>query len=592
MERIQQLLGRARYKLAVDLDYTYTLNLENSTAPLKNNLNKIISTVSQEQVYREERLKSRKYRFNGRLNIITDNTINVLDNNNRVRPNTQDWDPLFDSDNANTIPQTPNNWVLQILYPYKMDKYTLVQDNPAYRGVTITDIYSKNISGTKDQLYFKTLQKNGLEENDFCYVYSKTHNSIYTGLHQVEFLGDEGQELDYKLRLKSKFVGQDTDLILKKIVNPSDNDKNFINPKGVIKITTSDINGGTTNSNYTKITTGNLSPTFSASTHNLRESDYIEIRVNDNNYLLNGLHRVERIVDRYTFVIDLKIGNTPNTVINNINLSYRRLDGVPSDYYIRKFKLLSGTEYEVTKATNFGYSIYPKSVNNEFGVANDTWLFSFLEDMDTLYKYNHRGGELTELYLATIKRAGENSFNWSDVTAHWDFQYSYADSSNKIETVSFNKTNGVGTIEKKIVNSDEYFGDFVEYNRLNLTEKILTKVIHRFALKEIPTPEKGYYIDPFQKIEIRKFSNSIETAYQGQTVVGIPGDSEKRPNGDIIWRDILEPGFIEEGDNGVDYPFLNGSNYVYINKFIYIIRQSPDKVLELFNKRVEPIIVC
>lgn len=588
MERIQQLIGSARFKLAVDLNYRYILNLENNSKPLKNNLNKIISTLSQEQVSVEERQKSTKYRFNGRLNIITDNSINTVDNNNNIRPNNNDWDPLFDGN----PPTTPNNWVLQILYPYKIDKYSLIENNQAYRGITVKNIYSSNPSGTKEQLCIETLQKHGLEEGDFCYVYSKTHNTQYTGIHQVEFLGDNGQDLEKKLRLKTKYNGQDNDLIIKKIINPSSDDIKFSGNQTITKITTSDITGGTSNANYIKVTTGNLSPAFSASTHNLRKSDYIEIRVNDTNYLMNGLHRVENIVDRYNFILDLKVGNTPNTVLSNINLFFHRLNGTPSDYYIRKFKLLSGSEYEVTKATSFGFSIYPKTTNNNFGVANDTWLFSFLNDINVKNKYNHRGGELTELYIATIKRAGENTFNWSDVTAHWDFQYSYADNTNKIETVSLNKVNGVGTIEKKLIDIDEYFGDFVEYNRFSLTEKILSKIIHRFALKTNPSPSNGYYIDPFQKIEIRKFSNEIETALSNEKVVGIPGDAELRPNGDTIWRDVLTPGFIEEGDNGVDYPFLNGANYIYTNKHIFVIRQEPDTVLELFKKEVKPIIVC
>ena len=96
-----------------------------------------------------------------------------------------------------------------------------------------------------------------------------------------------------------------------------------------------------------------------------------------------------------------------------------------------------------------------------------------------------------------------------------------------------------------------------------------------------------------QQINIRKYSNKIEEALLGQKVVGIPGDAEKRPNGDIIWRDVLTPGFIEEGNNGVDYPFLNGSNYVYTNKHLFVRRQDPDESITIFNeKTVEPIIVC
>ena len=270
------------------------------------------------------------------------------------------------------------------------------------------------------------------------------------------------------------------------------------------------------------------------------------------------------------------------------------MNGVPSDYYVRKFTLLSGNNYEINKASTFGSSIYPKTINNKLGVANDTWLFTFVQDINIKNIYSDRGGELTQLYIGTIKRAGQNTFNWSDVTSHWDYEYSYANNTNSIELISKNKTNGVGSIEKKIPKMDEYYGDFVEYNRKSLLEKTLSKVIHRFTLKGNPTIENGYFIDPFQKIEIRKFSENIEVAYNGDKVVGIPGDSEKRPNGDIIWRDILEPGFIENGVNGVDYPFLNGGNYIYTNKHIFVRRQQYEETITLFDKEqpVTPIIVC
>jgi len=596
MERIKQLIGSARYKLATDLDFNYKINLAGNLSPLKSNLNTIISNVSQNQVFLDERLKSTKYRFLGRLNIITDNSISV-NTPSGVRPNNEDWDPLFDGGAVlSGPPTTPNNWVLQILYPNKIDKYKKIESNEAYLGITISGIDSTNISGTKSQLMVETLQKNGLSEGDFCYIYSRNQNSTYTGFHQVEFLGNDGTFLNNKVRLKSKYKTNENNLLIKRVVNVSDDDINFNNTKEFIKITTSDITGGTTNANYVTINTGNLSTSFSANTHNTREADYIDIRVNNvSNTNLNGLHRVEHIIDRYNFVIDLKIDNIPGIILDNLTLPFRIMNGIPSDYYVRKLKLLSSNDYEVNKASSFGSSIYPNTKNTEFGVANDTWLFTFLEDINIKDTYSHRGGELTELYIATIKRAGENTFNWSDVTSHWDFQRTYADTSNSIEDISINKVGSVGSIEKKLPNISEYYGDFVEYNRRELMEKVLSKTIHRFTLQNSPTIGNGYYIDPFQQIYIRKFSNIIEVADSDESVVGIPGDAEKRPNGDEIWRDVLEPGYIEDGNNGVDYPFLNGANYIYTNKHIFIRRQDPDtEIITLFDKEqtVTPIIVC
>mgnify|MGYP003137179519 CR=1 FL=1 len=585
MERIKQLLGSARYKMATDENINVSFNLQGNMSPLKSNLNTIISLVSQEQVFSEERLNSKKYRFLGRLNIFTDNSVNILDSNLALRPNNKDWDPLFDGSNIGLNPPiAPNNWILQVLYPSVMVKYDKVQNSQAYLGVDIETVEPNNISGKKSKLSLKTYYNHNLEVGDYCYVYSNQSNSVYTKVHYVESLGENGELEEKKVTLDSNYIGN----------NPSDDDINFNKTKNIKKVISCDLSGNTQNSNYTLVVTGNLSPTFSANTHNLRLNDYIDIRVNDNNFILNGLHRVVKIIDRYRVVIDLKISNTPNTTINSLTIPFRRLDGTPSDYYIRKFKLLTVNDYEINKATSFGSSIYPKTLTNSLGVANDTWLFTFIKDINLNGFLNHRGGPITELYLATIKRAGENTFGWSNVTAHWDYQSSYAEQNNKIEDISNYNLGGVGTLEKQLPCISEYVGDFVEYNRSILKETRILEVIHRFTLNSSPTLENGYYIKPFQKIEIRKYSEIIEVASSNESYGGIPGNSEIKPNGDTIWRDLLEPGFIENGVNGVNYPYLNGSHYIYINKGVYVKRQKYVEPPLLFSKTklVTPQIVC
>lgn len=587
MDSIKQLIGSARYKLAPDADFNYKINLEQNSSPLKNNLNKIVSKLSAEQVFTDERNDSTKYRILGRLNLLTDNSIYYAVNSTspsgvplqKILPSDSDWDFLMYNDPINGI--QPKNWVLQILYPSKIDKYTKVGTNEAFKGISILNLTATNPSGTNDQVLIETQQKNGLSTGDFCYIYSNTHYSNYVGFHTVEALGLDGFDFENKIRLSTPYNGPaGTKLTLKRVINVSDGDINFTNPKNLLSVVSCNITGDTTTtiSDYTKINTGNFSPSFSASTHGLRKSDYIEIRAKFGPNILNGLYRVEHIIDRYNFVIDLKVSNTPgiNIPLGAFKPKFRRLDGIPSDYYIRKFTLLTGNDYDVNRATTFGNSIYPKINDNSLGIANQTWLFTFIKDINTDGLFSHRNGEITELYFATIKRAGKNSIDWSDVTAHWDFDYDIATTNTGIETISSNNPSGGGTIEKNTPLISNYFGDFVEYNRSEILEKTISKIIHRFALNNNNTPAKGYYFDPFHKIYIRRFSNVIETAFVKQNVIGIPGDSELRPNGSIEWRDILEPGYIEEGNNGVNYPFLNGANYVFFNKIVYLRRQIPD----------------
>ena len=62
-----------------------------------------------------------------------------------------------------------------------------------------------------------------------------------------------------------------------------------------------------------------------------------------------------------------------------------------------------------------------------------------------------------------------------------------------------------------------------------------------------------------------------------------------------IWRDLLDIGLNDGQETTLDYPFLNGANYIYTNKHIFIRRQDPDtEIITLFDKEqtVTPIIVC
>jgi hypothetical protein len=185
-----------------------------------------------------------------------------------------------------------------------------------------------------------------------------------------------------------------------------------------------------------------------------------------------------------------------------------------------------------------------------------------------------------------------------------------ANTTNGIETVSVNKPNGTGSIVKntpKTITQEgsKYMGDIVEYNRKEIKEKIITDVIFRFGLEsgvltnnnipENPTllngvetettigPLKdleGYYYKPFRSIDVKKFSKMIERADPEDVIDGIPNDYEEYPNGSKGWRDLLTNGFIEEGDNGVDWPFVNGRHYIHINHYTYIRRQNPYVVLD------------
>ena len=127
--------------------------------------------------------------------------------------------------------------------------------------------------------------------------------------------------------------------------------------------------------------------------------------------------------------------------------TFRRLDGTPSEYYVREFEVISGNEYE-TFETAFSRSIYPDTLTNSLGVANRVYSFQFNKDIDITNLVSNRCGNLTEMYLGFIKRSGENTFNWSDVYSDWESNFEDSMNSDRKETISQNVSGGVGTIEK------------------------------------------------------------------------------------------------------------------------------------------------
>lgn len=126
-------------------------------------------------------------------------------------------------------------------------------------------------------------------------------------------------------------------------------------------------------------------------------------------------------------------------------------------------------------------------------------------------------------------------------------------------------------------NDGFFYGDIVEYSPATLLEYVLEDVYHRINTVERDSREgnEGYIYSPHKKIKIRDFSSNIEVADPLKTA-DVPEYAIYDGNtGNVIWRDFLTKGYIDESGNGVDYPFLNGKSYVYNIFNLSINRQDP-----------------
>lgn len=560
-----------RYKLGVDGDTFINLGFVSNTKPIAEY--DIDSVVNVEDVFDDERKNSSCYRFSGRLNVITANELTPDATNS-------DWDILFDGDPA----VMPNNWLLQILYPVESDGDFVIKSrtdsgNPqtkAELGPQFTNIISAVPNGTDQKIGIRGVQNHNLVEGDFVYIYSTTSLNTYQGIHQVLTIGIGGGEIETSFVLDTPYTIVGGPGNYKKVLNTSTQDGNYSNTIGVTSIVATDISGGTTGvyapgeKKYTKVTSLNK--------HDLLLGDYIDIRGNG---VLNGLYEVVYVVDEYNYVIKLEAIATKGLSTNFPipRPTFRRMDGTPSEYYVRHFEVLTTNDYETYRAS-FSTNVYTDSVVNEVGVANDTWLYHYNTDINLLNLRNNRNAEISEVYLGIIKRAGENTYAWSNVTADWEYNKLDMTTINGLELISRYNPGGVGSIEKPSI-GDRYVGDYVEYNRLDIKEKTISEIAHRFGVassgfNETNSDTEGYYHTPFKKMRLRVYSEVIETSPPGEITIDIPSDFERYPDGTLAWRDLLDIGIFEPTNpDRVDYPFVNGCHYYNYIGFIYVRRQDP-----------------
>jgi len=588
LNQFQKVLGSKKFKQGVDTDTNIQLPFESKTKPLVEY--DIIDIVNQYELFQQERENSNTYRFNGKLNIYTSN---ALLNNSTITDNV--WDPLFYGN-----PKTPLNWVMQVVYPSKSLPEYLIRYK--ITGNTNTTIDSKAFEGLQYlkfgytemfnsyYLTISTVQKHNLNEGD--YIYLKGINNYIQNVFRVKSLGINGLD-EKKTIVLDVIIGNINDPLstitsrvpngygnIIKINDVSTDDINFNNANQFSFATTSDLTGSTLNVPYT-IDEEKYVTITTNQPHGLTADTYVDIRTNNINPL-NGVWKIKNVPTNNTFVLKINFGqNNKGQLITTNVRDFRKLDAKPSEYYVRQFEVLTSARYETYNCA-YGTNVYPKTLDKTLGIANDVWLFHFNEDVKISELKTNRGIMVTEVFFSMIKRAGKNPIDWSNVVADWDFNSKYTNNNFYLETISLNNQNSNGSIEKAnarfisggtTTNGSFYIGDFVEFNPVTLEETQISEIIHRFGLQGNPNNE-GYYYKPFKKLTLRKYSKNLNIAPIND-VGEIPDNSIKYDQQTIAWKDLLPIGFFEDDTNGVEYPFINGTNYFYFDHNLFVRRQNP-----------------
>jgi hypothetical protein len=467
--------------------------------------------ISQQTQYIEEKRQSNNFRIYGKINpILNLDVIQRLTNNTDVKVEVDS--NLFD---LNLF-----NWTIVLLKSKRIESTIDVNNKQTYfKGVKKLD--KKINNDIVVDLNFKM----GLPGRVYTSSTNLDNFAIFLPLGHNFQIGD-----------KIKVESLDTNLLDSKIYNVVDVKTNiiYIDTKPIKTIFKKEF------VENTKVTSKDV-------------NDFVEANqtvVQFNNQKAN--QRIKNLIFSQSDVA--KIINTSRPKIDPL---------IRPDFYISKVVEKELLEYYVKSLEVIGIidELDPCafSINN---YGQQIYNFTLNRDINIENLYSNINEPISDLYIGIIKNGQPIPNVFSDIESHF---------TNYIENVG----NGYGletVVNNKILNSRPKVGDIFlhsicEYSTENLTETEISYISHRFIYKNIL-----FHYKPFSKINLKLRSPYIEDDENVQVAPNYSIYSRQREK--YIWRDIFNVGFFDENGNSIEFPFMNGSFYVFKDINFFLIPES------------------
>lgn len=203
---------------------------------------------------------------------------------------------------------------------------------------------------------------------------------------------------------------------------------------------------------------------------------------------------------------------------------------------------------------------------NSYDNSNINFFLNRNTNIDNLY--NNLNEPVSDLYIGIIKNSPTTSFNlltnlppFSSVESHFSRFINYVGDNDGIEKITDN------AVSNKVKIGDFFYHSVCEHSTENLQEVEVDMLHHRFIHNDIIFTYK-----PFYKINLKLKSTYIEDSDTIQSTPNYAIHSRQRDK--YIWRDIFDIGVSDENGNKIDFPFMNGSFYVY-NNFNFFVTPEP-----------------
>jgi hypothetical protein len=336
------------------------------------------------------------------------------------------------------------------------------------------------------------------------------------------------------------------------------------------------------------------------------------------------------IYDSEKYVINiLKSEFTSGTTLSTVVLGRRckninDITGTTSQYYVHKHKTLTTIDDYILDKVGFENTIWEDErkilfentlQENDILVERnrqETLLFDFKNNFNLSGITNNLGYTPTEVYVSVIFKNENGFFSYPPKVGYkFNFHNDWMDNQftgnteTTIETRTFTgNTSGFTFIGGQVTGLTKgtiLTGAFVEYNRGEIKERIISETYHKFSHRKntgdgrrlfdhlqdqssfysLATPSNpvGYYYQPHYRIKLRELSPYIETSkldsLQPNTLIDLP-ENAIFDNTEKLWkwRDLYDHGFIDQEGNGTNFSFMNNSHYVIKNINFYLRNEN------------------
>jgi len=367
--------------------------------------------------------------------------------------------------------------------------------------------------------------------------------------------------------------------------------------------------------------------------HGLLTGEFVKLPLNYNGetiFQVNGLGDDGFGSEEYIFKI-YNVGFTGTTFQNGTASTFKRIINksnsgeTMSEYYIRKHKILTNSECALLIKAGFEQNIFESKSKFEKDVitpnntnrvsvkeGNQSYTLSFNCDIDIKPLRDNQNRPISELYFTTLWKG---YFGWTKgMKQGWEFNQpldnslpnSWWDQGNFLSNTNItqgqynsNTSPPVGPFyyNEDLVTGDTIDGDFCEWNDYEQTERVISEYNHKIIFNDLkfnietdaqPSNQFGYYYYPHSPIVIREYSEYIEEA-DSNLILDIPDYAYySNLSNSFRWRDLYTYGYIDSNGIGVNYPFMNGKHYPYVNT---IFRLTPEGIgVQNINVIAEPIV--